>query len=312
MHLHNGVKGFYKLEAINARTGKVRLLADWFPNLITNIGLDYMASSNQYLRYCYVGSGSTAPSNSDTGLANHVATFDSTQFYNVNNKSQAVNSTSPYYRYYRGTYRFPMGAAAGNLSEVGMGWGASHSGSTFSRALILDINQNPTTITVLSDEYLDVTYEFRLYPLETDITGNVTLTGNKGATYAYTIRPGGITVLPTIVGTATYFPVSMGQSYGNQDSNDPRCYDTSIASITTGIVTGGEDIAQTWASYTNGNYYRDTTLTAGLTVGNFASGITKLTAYIAATGWQIGFGTAIAKTSSDIVSITLRVSWARV
>lgn len=313
MRLHNGVKGFYKLEAVNAKTGKVRVLADWFPNLITNIGLDYMASNSNYLRYCYVGSGSATPAITDIGLNTYVATMDGgyyNEFLTLN--TQAVSSSTPYYRYNIRTYRFGAGVAAGNISEVGVGWGASHNGSTFSRALVLDSYSNPTTITVLSDEYLDVTYEFRLYPLETDVTGSITLTGNKGGTYDYIIRPGNITLLPTIVGTSKYFPVNVGQIYGASGSTSPpKCSNGAIGTITSDI-SSGENCSQSWASYTNGTYYRDTTITAGLTVGNFGTGIQKLGLYIDACGWQIGFNPVIAKTSSDIVTITLRISWARV
>lgn len=309
MRLHNGVKGFYKLEAVNAKTGKVRLLADWFPNLITNLGLDYMASNSNYLRYCYVGSGSATPAITDTGLNTHVATFDA-GLYNtgLTLNTQNFNNATPYYRYNIRTYRFGAGVAAGNLSEVGVGWGASHSGYTFSRALILDTYGNPTTITVLSDEYLDVTYEFRMYPLETDVTGNVTLTGNKGATYAYTIRPGNIAYLPNE--SAQYFPIAINYIYGGSTTLDPKCSDAAIGIITAALA--GSDCTQTWAAYTNGTYYRDTTITMGLTVGNFGTGIQKLGLYIAACGWQVGFNPVIAKTSSDIVTITLRISWARV
>ena len=304
--------GFYKLAAVNAKTGKTRVLADWFPNLITDIGLDYLATHSDFIRYCYVGSGSTTPTFSDTGLANHVATFDSTQYITVNDKVQSVNSTSPYYRYFRGTYRFGIGVAAGNLSEVGVGWGANHVGSTFSRALILDAYGNPTTITVLSDEYLDVTYEYRLYPNETDVTGSLTFTGNKGATYDWTIRPGNITYLPTLVGTNMYFPRAMTTLYGGSDTSRlPGVSESDIGTITSTLAYNSASAV--YSAYVNGNHYVDCTITVALTQGNFATGIHKFGINICGCGWQIGIASPyILKTSSDIVTITLRVSWARV
>lgn len=309
MRLHNGVKGFYKLEAVNAKTGKVRVLADWFPNLITNIGLDYMGNSSSYLRYCYVGSSSTTPAITNISLGAIIATFDGGYYgeYLITN-TQSIASSTPYYRSHIRTYRFGAGVAAGNISEVGVGWSSTHTGATFSRALVLDTYGNSTTITVLSDEYLDVTYEFRLYPLETDVTGNITFTGNKGGTYAYTIRPVDITVWPIPSGI---YPPNMGQSYGSGASNTPVCNESDIGVITS-TMPNDTDCTQAWAAYVDGTYYRDTTVTAGLTVGNFTTGIHKFCLFIAACGWQIGFGTPILKTSSDVVTITLRISWARI
>ena len=301
--------GFYKLAAVNAKTGKTRVLADWFPYLITDIGLDYLATHYDFVRYCYVGSGSTTPTFADIGLGNHVATFDSTQYLLVNDRVQAVNSTSPYYRYCRGTYRFPEGAAAGNLSEVGVGWGSNHAGSTFSRALILDTYGNPTTITVLSDEYLDVTYEYRLYPNETDVTGSLTFTGNKGATYSWTIRPGNITYLPLSPNTSIYFPRAMTSLYAA--SMSPGVSESDIGTITSILASG--NASAVYSAYVNGNHYVDCTITVALTQGNFATGIHKFGINICGCGWQIGIASPyILKTSSDIVTITLRVSWARV
>lgn len=311
--LKTKIGGLYKLEAVNAKTGKTRLLADWFPNLITNIGMDHLGpgTSATYnpdsFIACHVGSGSTPPTANDTAMKNHVATFNSSVSYNTLNKSVGVNSTSPYYRYHRGTWRFPEGAAAGNLSEVGMGWSATHSGNLFSRALILDSYGNPTTITVLSDEFLDVTYEFRAYPNESDVTGNVTLTGNIGGTYDWTIRPGHITQIPSIGGVSTLFPTRFGCIYGGTAVSD-----ADIGIITASMPTSSSGASHSMSSYIAGNYYSDFTITVPLTGGNFATGIRRITLYIFGCGYQLRFDPAIPKTSSDVVTITLRVSWSRV
>ena len=148
--------GWFKIEATRP-DGTRRVLADWFPNLILNGGLDRMGANPDYLSWCQVGSGSTAPVAAQTALVNRIA-GTSTQQNNVS----GAQASAPYYGWYRRTYRFAQGVAAGNLSEVGVGWATS--GSLFSRALILDGGGSPTTITVLSDEVLDVTYELRRYP----------------------------------------------------------------------------------------------------------------------------------------------------
>ena len=60
-------KGFKILDANGEWTGKVfefagsrRLCADWFDNLITNQGLDYIGSSSTWLSACQVGTSSAS------------------------------------------------------------------------------------------------------------------------------------------------------------------------------------------------------------------------------------------------------------
>ena len=66
------------------------------------------------------------------------------------------------------------------------------------RALILDGGGSPTTLTILSDETLDVTYTIRVYPPTTDVTGSITL---DGVSYGYTIRPCNVSTS----GTGSYY-----------------------------------------------------------------------------------------------------------
>ena len=88
-----------------------------------------------------------------------------------------MSKRSPYYRWAKVTWRFGQGVAAGNISEVGLGWGNSN---LWNRALIKDANGNPTTITVLSDEYLDVVSEIRDYPTLSS-SGSFNLLDKTGA-----------------------------------------------------------------------------------------------------------------------------------
>jgi hypothetical protein len=308
------VCGFYKLEAVKMKGGieySRRPLTDWFPNLITNQGLDRMANNLDYLNYCQVGSGSTAPANSNIGLVNRIAGTI------VTSGTQGVNNTSPYYSWFTKVYRFAEGVAAGNLSEVGIGWAATGN-VLFSRALILDTYQNPTTITVLSDEYLDVTYQLRFYPLETDVTGNVTLTGNIGGTYSYTLRRALITtVVKQNNQYNNYYPPSMSNASYDAGYNYVfnKAYPGSIGSISSQPSGTSVDYAgmstTTSASYVSGSYSLDLTISMGPTEGNVPGGIKSLKFLFGFNEHQIEFGTAIPKTSQDSLSLTFRHVWAR-
>jgi hypothetical protein len=65
LKIRSKVAGYYKLEAVKLdKAGNEvsrRVVADWFPNLITNQGLNRMGANADYLSNCQVGSGSDAP-----------------------------------------------------------------------------------------------------------------------------------------------------------------------------------------------------------------------------------------------------------
>lgn len=60
----------------------------------------------------------------------------------------------------RKTQSFARGAAAGNVSELTTNYAANNT-SAMARALVRDTQGNPTTIAVLSDEVLTITWEWR-------------------------------------------------------------------------------------------------------------------------------------------------------
>lgn len=155
MNFELKVRGRYRIDVIKPSGEKV-VAADWFDNLITDSGLDLIGSSGSYLNACAVGTGSATPANTDTSLGAIVA--DS----NVIIETDSGSDISGGFSYTRRTYEFSAGEAAGNISEVGISANFSNS-PIFSRALIKDPYGNPTTITILSDEVLQVTYECRIY-----------------------------------------------------------------------------------------------------------------------------------------------------
>ena len=312
--MNHKVAGYYKMEAVKISTGERRELTGWFPNIITDGGLDRMATQYDYLDYCQVGTGSTQPTASDTALVNRVGANSTAG--NFLSRLFSVNGTSPYYRITRIVHRLTPGRATGNLSEVGMGWAST--GSLFSRALILDSYGNPTTITVLSDEYLDVTYEYRFYPEESDVTGSITLTGNKGGTYNYTLRCAYIT--SHVLQQNTSFgnvPVTMNNksNISNIGTIYNRVYDGSIGALT-GIPSGtSENISYAYtsvSSYTARTRTLTFTLALPISVGNLSGGIKSIIFPWGNVHYQIEFDTAILKTSEDTLSLTFTHTWARV
>ena len=169
-----GFCGRYKLTVRKADSGLIVREYE-FPNVITNIGMLKMrdaavANSSLNLSYCYVGTGQNTPTVSDATMGAFSRYFN----------TQSVAITAPvepdYVSKKHMTYRMQAGNA-GNYTEVGVGWSSNPNGNLFSRALILDEYGNPSVITVLSDEYLDVVYTVEGYPSLNDKTGSFELNG---------------------------------------------------------------------------------------------------------------------------------------
>jgi len=284
--------GRFKIEAIK-RDGTKRVLADWFDNLITNNGLDLFGNSSSYLNYCQVGTGSTVPANGDTALVARVAGTSTQQA-----TSQGAQGSEPYFCWRQKTFRFAEGDAAGNLAEVGVG--AASTGNLFSRALILDNMGDPTVITVLEDEVLDVTYELRVYPPTTDWEGTVTL---DSVEYDVIGRAAGVT-------SNTYWTI--GADGTNNVAAASSVYNGAIGAITA-IPAGSasSSSSQSTASYSAGTYQKDATVTWGLSSGNLAGGITAMRVPFGVGSYQFGFDPAIPKDNTKVLALTVRQAWAR-
>lgn len=288
------VAGRIKCEAVHAVTGEVRVLADWFNNLILDQGLNRIGTSD-YFSACQVGTGNTAPANSDTGLVARVAGTTTLQASSI-----GANGGAPYYGFALRTFRFPLGAAAGNIAEVGIGWGTT--GSTlFSRALVKDLGGTPTTITVAADEFLDVTYELRLYAPATDtVVGPVTISGTD---YTFTVRASQVT------SASVWAPTNTGIT---NFVSGAIFYNGAIGAIT-GLPSGVSGVASTITAqtYSNNSYQRDFAIFCDLNACNLSGGITAL--YFQATmgAYQASISPALAKTSTKLLTLNYRVSWAR-
>lgn len=284
--------GWFKIEAIRP-DGTRRVLADWFPNLILDGGLDRMGANANYLSWCQVGSGSTAPVAAQTALVNRIAGTNTVQA-----SSTGAQASAPYYGWARRTYRFAQGVAAGNLSEVGVGWATS--GSLFSRALILDGGGSPTTITVLSDEVLDVTYELRRYPGTVDLTGTVVL---DGVTHNWVSRAAGVTTAGVWTGTGAMV-LDAAQSFSGN-----------IGAVTALNPSGTSgSLTATALAYSAGSYTRAATVSAGLGDSNLSGGIRSIIVWSNVVGtsrYQIQFDPAIPKDNTKVLSLTIQHSWAR-
>lgn len=292
-----GVKGKYKLIIHKGDETKPTRVVDWFDNLITNQGLDYLGAitSSPIYQYCKVGSGSVTPAFTDVGLVSPLATKD------ISAITHGFTTVAPFYSWKRMEYLFSPGNATGNISEISIGWD-SNNVSAFSRALITE-EGNPITLTILEDDFLTVYYELRLYPNLTDVTGSVTI---GGVNHTFTGRAAG-------VGAGSWGGSGIGQStIGKMYAT--RVLDGSLGTVyaspsfTEGITIWGASVS---TPYVNGNYYRDETFTYNTTQANLVNFIKSIVLFAQESAFQFEFTPPIEKSVNNTLSLTFRYSWAR-
>lgn len=306
------LQGRYRIVATKL-DGRSRVVADWFENLILESGLVGMGL-NHYCTTCAVGTGNAVPDTAQNSLQNLLASTTT-----VNSRAFGVNDGFPYYGWARRTYRFATGVATGVISEVGVGWSSV---GLFSRSLIKDSEGNPTSMVILSDETLDVTYELRLYANTTDQVSVLTI---GGAEHTCTIRPAGLSSAQRWAGDSITTEAFTGSNitgiglrprmFGTTDNNTWEV-GSSANYMTTFLSQPSLGGASEWATKTVAVYLNDKTTrgtaTWGLNNGNYAGGIKAVSWTTLGLGtYQIGFDPPIPKTSSHIFTLHLAVSWDR-
>lgn len=308
----------------------------WIKNLITDRGMNCLGDTGTYgffMRGCTVGTGSTTPAFTDTALTSRVANAIPT----AGTQGRDLVAT-PNFIWCNKTYRFGTGVAAGNLAEVGLVAGQSDNSSAngalnaatplSTHALIVDGGGLPTTVTVLSDEILDVIYEVRMNIPAADVTGVVTI---AGVNYDFIVRPWridafpGINIggwgLPDTTNTQLGFLANFRQSAGHGE-NAVWCGAAAEITTTTGVTPAGTKIAgdtagmsRANAAYTVNSWYRDCTQSFGLgtsgTGANTAGGIGVHSFTFTHHSFQVNLNPHVPKDHTKLYSLTMRVSWSR-
>lgn len=298
-----GVSGHFKMEAVSFARGR-RKLAE-FDNLILDQGIEFLGTSGVGGGFAIqLGTGSTTPATTQTSLAAlAVGTTNST------GSLETYSAGAPSYMEAAFTFRFNAGIAVGTFSEIGIA--KTVSTGLFCRALILDVGGSPTTITVLSDEALDVTYKFRIYPTLTDNTGTLTL---SGVGYTYTMRPAFWGLISGGAWSPRGFLTSGANttiSQGNM-ANGASLALGAVTSILTGSTSSGVFGSSVANAYTTSSNFRTYTITTGLTQGNATGGVKGMYwSFGGSAMYQVLFGSVIPKDSTKVMTHSCRLSWAR-
>lgn len=275
------VKGRFKLRAMKGDI--IMRETPWCQNIVVNRYFDRLFDGTEtYVNGFLAGAGTSMPAVTDTALQSYLGGGNSFQdSWHVINSTVSPRSVTLGYR-----IRGDEGAVVGNVSEVGLYLGGSSGSSPASnrplinRARVTDELGNPTSITVLSDEFLEVVWEFVFYAIEGS-AGTLTINIDGTPTnFDYEIRP-------IAMNYSGYWSVSTGTGSNNRTigpspwpvatafndnsskvAADASFIDPSASTFPPGHVAANSFTGRTAAAYVPGSLNRTFTLRLPINNGN--------------------------------------------
>lgn len=294
--------------------GTVRLDTGFFPNVITNLGLDAIGNGAGLFTYCAVGSGNSAPLPTNTKLDNFLTTGLS--FHEDSKFDYDPVRDTEFYKCSRTVgYRF-TGLDNKNISEVGLVSGAlPNTHTTYTRTLIKGSDGAPTTITVLSGEILELQYRlWQIFSVKDKdqvvnaMIDDVETPMNVKIRLAYVASD-------STSGSWKYSYVA-GQPVTYVGNNTYYLSEAEIGEITGAPNFGAwvYSIHFNWGAYQPSTYKRKLYINIPITTA-----VMPIRSFLFFTGlgaYQVRFGTVdgdlpITKTAQDTLQMGFELSWAR-
>ena len=281
----------------------------WVDNMVLDQGLNYLGNDyvSDNVLWLSVGTGTNLAAASDTALQSFTASTN-----NRTSVSSGNLGASTYAGQFVFSWTFAQGAVVGNMAEVGVGR-ATGGGSLFSRARIVDGGGSATTLTVTSLDQLTVYYKLTCTPDLTDLTSSVVI---SGTTYNFTARLANASQYFTnasfeLTSETDWGSLTSGSSFTSYPSTSTIGAITSTPSGTATNATNTSTRAK--ATYTNGNFYRDTTITVVPADCNSAGGIGAIKLLFGNSWgqWQYVFTAPIPKDNTKTLTLVVRASWSR-
>lgn len=292
--------------------GTVRLDTGFFPNVITNLGLDAIGNDKDLFNYCAVGGGNSKPLNTNTKLDNFLAV--GSQISSESKYDYDPVRDTEFYKCSRTVgYRFE-GLDNKNISEVGLvGDYRPELHSAFTRTLIKNSAGEPTVITVLSGEILELQYRlWQVFDLKdkdqvvtamidgVEVPFNVKIRlagvgGNLGGSWSYA----------GVVGAHLTFQGNNYHQFGTGELGEITGQNSGLTSAYPGL---------SWEAYQPSTYKRKFYVNASIT-----DAVHPIRSFLFFTGlgaYQVRFGTVdgdlpIDKTNQDILQLGFEMSWGR-
>lgn len=307
MQANMGMAGEFRC-VVKRADGSTKIDTGYQKNLILNQGLDFFGGGNgsDMMAYCVIGSGNSQPSYTqnklDTAVLGVRGTASSTKYDYDASRDGNLYKTNKVCK-----YSF-TGLNNVNISELGLSSNYTNNTTYYlcTRALIKDSQGNPTTITVLSGEILEVYYKIWAVYDTTDKTGTINLIDGVGGSVAYNYVLSPMLVGSNYDGEVGRIPQagSIKLLYaGDKASLTGQPSNTLYSTTSKGSLT----------SYVTGNHKTVFTFTADISSAN---GSIRTYGFSNMGWWQIRFGSVaddspITKTSTQTLAIPVEVSWGR-
>ena len=291
--------------------GTVRLDTGFFPNVITNLGLDALGNGKDLFSFCAVGGGNSTPLNTNTKLDNLLGV--GSQISSESKYDYDPVRDTKFYKCSRTVgYRFE-GLDNKNISEVGL---VDNDGSSqlpaYTRTLIKNSAGNPTVITVLSGEILELQYRlWQVFDLKdkdqvvTAMIDGVEVPVNVKIRLAYVGGTYGSWGYHSIIGAPITFRGSARPLFGTGELGE-----------ITGMISGRtyELSNISWEAYQPSTYKRKFYVNTSI-----IEAVLPIRSFLFFTGlgaYQVRFGTVagdlpIDKTNQDILQLGFEMSWGR-
>ena len=292
----------------------VRLDTGFFPNVITNLGLDAIGNNHDLFHYCAVGGGNSTPLNTNTKLDNFLAV--GSQISSDSKFDYDPVRDTEFYKCSRTVgYRFE-GLDNKNISEVGLVTDdRPEFHSAITRTLIKNSNGDPTVITVLSGEILELHYRlWQVFDLKDKDQVVTAMIDGVEVPVNVKIRLAGVGGA-YVSGYWGYHNV-VGQGVAYTGSNYARFGTGEIGEIT-GLISGETSESYngvSWEAYQPSTYKRKFYVNTSIT-----EAVLPIRSFLFFTGlgtYQVRFGTVdgdlpIDKTDQDTLQLGFEVSWGR-
>lgn len=311
MQANMGITGEFRC-VVKRADGSTKVDTGYQKNLILDQGLDFFGGNNDYdmMAYCVIGSGSSQPSYTQNKLDATVAGVSGTEAsyktdYNASLDGNLYKTNKVY------KYSF-TGLNNVNISELGLASTYSNTSTYYlcTRALIKDSQGNPTTITILSGEILEIYYKLWKVTNITDVSGVMAVKDGLGGSvnYNYTVRAAyvGSNINRSFTGEAfanptkpAFYTGGLGQITGEPSDKIDNSLNPAVAST---------------AYYTKGSYKRIYLVNAATDSSN---GLIRTIVVGTKFGyWQIQVGDAtndqpLKKTSTQTFMLRVEFSWGR-
>jgi hypothetical protein len=291
--------GQYKYQITRAN-GQIEE-SPWMNNLITDNGLNMLGeSSATVFDALQVGTGTNAVAASQSTLTQFLKAT-ALSFVGTVRLGGAAHKSEHTYKAI-----FPQGDVVGIITELGVGRDTTGDGNIFSRALVVDANDVPTSMTIVALDQLTVFYKIIVTPPLNTVTGSFDI---AGVTYNYTAR---VAAVDSFSG-GQYFQAAyyFGRCNYAQFFGTDAVLGSILETLTgSGGSAGG---SMTDVSYTPATHTRVSKITVGITEGNIEGGIQGIAVYFQQYACQFQFvlDKPIPKTNTKTLTLDVSFSWGR-